>query len=72
MKPFDFFRRLYERAKLKNIAIAAVLISQALKRVVQSEIGLLVLEMAPLPWVNFIGKVIGWIGKANEVVPVVV
>lgn len=72
MKILDFAKKVYERLKLKNIAIASVLITQALKRVVQSEIGLLILDLAPIPWVNLIGKIFGWIGKANSVIPIVV
>lgn len=72
MKIFDWVRKAYEKFKLKNVAIAAVLISQALKRVVQSELGLLILDMAPIPWVSFIGKALGWISKANAAVPFVV
>lgn len=71
-KVIDFFKKIYERAKLKNIAITAVIIAQALKRAAQSEITLLVLELAPLPWANFIGKIFGWISKADAVVPEIV
>ena len=71
-KVINFFKKIYERAKLKNIAITAVIVAQALKRAAQSEITLLILELAPLPWANFIGKIFGWINKANDVVPEIV
>lgn len=72
MKIFDWFRRTYERLKLKNIAIAAVLITQAIKRFANSEIGQLVIDMSLLKWPNFIGKVLGILYKTNEVLPMVV
>lgn len=72
MKAFNFLKRAYEKLKLKNIAITAVIVAQALKRAAQSEITLLILELAPLPWANFIGKIFGWINKANDVVPEIV
>ena len=67
-----WLKKIFERIKLKNIAIAAVLVTQTIKRIAQSEIGLIILDMAPLPWVNFIGKVLGWIAKTNEILPEVV
>jgi hypothetical protein len=67
-----WLKKIFERIKLKNIAIAAVLVTQTIKRIAQSEIGLLVLDMAPIPWVNFIGKVLGWIAKTNEILPEIV
>lgn len=72
MKALNFLKRAYEKLKLKNIAITAVIVAQALKRAAQSEITLLILELAPLPWANFIGKIFGWINKANDVVPEIV
>lgn len=66
------FKRLFEKLRLEKIAIAAVLVAQALKRLVQSEITQLVIDLAPLPWVNFLSKVLGHLTKANEVLPQIV
>jgi len=71
-KVVNYFKRIYEKLRLEKVAIASVIVTQALKRLVQSEFTLLVLELAPLPWVNFLSKIIGYINKANEVVPLIV
>ena len=72
MKVFSWVKKVFEKIKLERIAIVSVIVTQSLKRLIQSEFALLVLEMAPIPWVNFISKVMGYITKANEIVPVIV
>lgn len=72
MKLVTWLKKKYELLKIKNIAIVAVMITQALKRIVQSELGLIVLDMVPLPWVSLIGKLLGLAKKVNEVLPQVV
>lgn len=66
---FDFIKRFYERIKLKQIAVVAVIVTQALKRFVQSKYGLLLLDLIPLPWASFVGKLLIYLTKANEIVP---
>jgi hypothetical protein len=68
----DFFKKIYQKIKLEQIAIVAVIVTQSLKRLVTSEFALIVLELAPLPWVSFITKILRYISKANEVLPVII
>lgn len=72
MKIFSWFRKQYELLQLKNIAIVAVMITQAIKRIVQSDLGQIVLDLIPLPWANILGKILGIAGKVNEILPKVV
>ena len=69
---FDFIKKFYERIKLKQIAVVAVIVTQALKRFVQSKHALLILDLVPLPWASLAGKILGYLVKANELVPEIV
>lgn len=68
-KIFNWVRKTYEKFKLENVALASVIVVQALKRVAQSNFTLLLLELAPLSVVNVISKLLGYISKANDIVP---
>lgn len=68
----NWFKKQYELLQLKNIALVAVMITQAIKRIVQSEVGLIILDLVPLPWANLAGKILGISKKVNEVLPHVV
>ncbi len=71
MKVLQSIKSFFNKVRFESIAVTAVLVSQALKRMVQSDFVLLVAEMAPLPWVNLLSKIFQYIKKANEVVPLV-
>ena len=72
MKIVSWIRKQYELLQLKNVAIVAVMITQSIKRIVQSELGLIILDLIPLPWANIVGKILGIAKKVNEVLPQVV
>lgn len=72
MKIVEKIKAFIERLKLKRIAIVAVIFTQALKRFIQSKHVEFVMEIAPLPWVNFLGKLLGYFKKAEVVIPSVV
>jgi len=72
MKVISWFRKQYELLQLKNVAIVAVMITQSIKRVVQSDVGMIVLDLVPLPWANILGKILGIASKVNDVLPHVV
>ena len=72
MRVVSWFKKQYELLQLKNVAIVAVMITQAIKRIVQSEVGLIILDLVPLPWANIAGKILGISKKVTEVLPHVV
>jgi len=72
MKIITWFKKTIAKIKVEQVAIAAVMITQAIKRLATSEIGLLILDLAPLPWTNFIGKVLGWLIKIDKSLPGVI
>lgn len=68
----DFFKRIYQKIKLEKIAIVSVIVTQALKRVINSEITLFLVEILPLPWANSIIKLFGYFKKLNVIAPKVI
>lgn len=66
---FTPLKRIYEKIKLKQVAVAAVIVTQALKRFVQSKHSLLILDLIPLPWASLVGKITRYLVLANELVP---
>jgi hypothetical protein len=61
----DFFKRI----KLKRIAIVSVMVAQSLKRIVNSEVTLMLIDLAPLPWVKFFTKLFGYLKRVDAIVP---
>lgn len=69
---FGSIKKFIQRAKLKNLALVAVIVSQSLKRIVRSELGSFVLDIIPIPWASLVGKILNWASKVEKVVPEVI
>lgn len=64
-------RALYLRFRLGNVVTVAVLVTQALKRFVDSDLGKLLMDLVPVPWLSFSTRVLSLIMEANAHVPAV-
>lgn len=68
-KAFQKVRAIYLRLKFEKIITVAILITQALKRFVESDLGTFLIDLTPIPWVKYTTKIIALITKASEVAP---
>lgn len=68
---FQKVKKFYYRLKVQQIATAAVIVTQALKRMIDSNLFQMIGDFVPLPWLSFSTKVLSWIMKANEKVPAI-
>lgn len=68
-KAYQKARALYLRIRFGKVVIVAVMITQALKRFVESELGKFLLDMLPIPWLDLSSSIFGLLIKANTFVP---
>lgn len=69
MSIFQKARALYLRVRFGKVVTVAVMITQALKRFVESELGKFLLDLVPIPWLDLSASIFGILMKANDVVP---
>lgn len=72
MKVISWIKKQYEKLRLKNVALVAVMITQSLKRFANSEFGLFIIEMLPAPWFGSISKLLGISRNINKILGQVV
>lgn len=69
MNIFQKARALYLRIRFGKVVTVAVMITQALKRFVESELGKFLMDLVPIPWLDLSSSIFGLLVKANTYVP---
>lgn len=70
-RAFQKARALYLRFRIGNVVTVAVLITQALKRFVDSDLGKFLMDLVPVPWMNLSVRILSLISTANTHVPAI-
>lgn len=70
-KAYQKARALYLRFRLGNVVTVAVLVTQALKRFVDSDLGKLLMDLVPVPWLSFSTRILSLMMEANTYVPAI-
>lgn len=68
-KTYQKARALYLRFRLGNVVTVAVLVTQALKRFVDSDLGKFLTDLVPVPWLSLSVRLLALLTKAHTYVP---